>query len=185
MKRKEFLQIVSIAGAVATMLPLKSLKAFGSSPLPVSPAGPMSIHTWNFNQPVNQNALKTLEEGGSLLDAVERSIGIVEADPSITSVGRGGFPDRDGHLTLDACLMDEHGDAGSVMYLEHIMHPISVARKVLEKTPHVILAGDGALQFALEQGFTREDLLTEKAKKAYQDWLKDFEVSTADRQKQS
>jgi N4-(beta-N-acetylglucosaminyl)-L-asparaginase len=171
MKRKEFLQKISIAGAAATMVPFNSLKAFGSAATAVPANGPIAFHTWNFSLPVNQTAVKTLEDGGSLLDAVERSIGIVEADPAITSVGRGGFPDRDGHLTLDACLMDEHGNAGSVVYLEHIMHPISVARKVLEKTPHVIFAGDGALQFAVEQGFPKEDLLTEKAKKAYHDWL--------------
>jgi N4-(beta-N-acetylglucosaminyl)-L-asparaginase len=171
MKRKEFLQKMSIAGAAATLSPLNSLKALETAPAAVPANGPIAFHTWNFNLPVNQTALKTLEEGGSLLDAVERSIGIVEADPSITSVGRGGFPDRDGHLTLDACLMDEHGNAGSVVCLEHIMHPISIARKVLEKTPHVILAGDGALQFAVELGFPKEDLLTDKAKKAYQEYL--------------
>ena len=77
-------------------------------------------------------------------DAVEKSIGIVEADPSITSVGLGGYPDRDGHVTLDACIMDQNGNAGSVLFLENIVHPISVARKVMEKTPHVMLSGDGA-----------------------------------------
>src|SRR5262249_22567817 len=116
-------------------------------------------------------AMKTLEGGGSALDAVEQAIRIVEADPKTTSVGRGGYPDRDGHLTLDACIMDSEGNAGSVMFLEHITHAISVARKVMEKTPHVFLAGDGALQFALEQGFQREDLLTKDAESAYKKWL--------------
>ncbi|HUN64625.1 MAG TPA: N(4)-(beta-N-acetylglucosaminyl)-L-asparaginase [Bacteroidota bacterium] len=175
MKRQEFLRKVTAAGAVAAMVPAERLMAFGgtgSPPPPASGTGPIALHTWNFNQPVNQTAVRTLEEGGSLLDALERGIALVEADPKITSVGRGGFPDRDGHLTLDACVMDEHGNAGSVMFLEHIMHPLAVARRVLEKTPHVILAGDGALQFAQAEGFPREDLLTDTAKKAYADWLK-------------
>jgi isoaspartyl peptidase/L-asparaginase-like protein (Ntn-hydrolase superfamily) len=127
--------------------------------------------TWNFKLPTSETAIKTLSGGGSALDAVEQAIRVVEEDPKTTSVGRGGFPDRDGHLTLDACIMDSDGNTGSVMFLEHIMHPISVARRVMEKTPHVYLAGDGALQFALEEGFRREDLLTKDAEEAYKKWL--------------
>jgi isoaspartyl peptidase/L-asparaginase-like protein (Ntn-hydrolase superfamily) len=101
---------------------------------------------------------------------VEAGARVPEADPEDTSVGYGGFPDRDGHVTLDACIMDEFGNAGSVSFLQHIMHPISVARRVMEKTPHVMLAGEGALQFALNEGFKKENLLTDKAKKAWEDW---------------
>ncbi|HET7360213.1 MAG TPA: N(4)-(beta-N-acetylglucosaminyl)-L-asparaginase, partial [Rhodanobacteraceae bacterium] len=96
---------------------------------------------------------------------------VTEADPNDTSVGYGGYPDRDGHVTLDACIMDWQANCGSVAALEHIVHAVSVARRVMEKTPHVMLVGDGALQFALEQGFARQDLLTPAARAAWQAWL--------------
>jgi len=100
---------------------------------------------------------------------------VPEADPTITTVGYGGAPDRDGHVTLDACIMDEGANCGAVAGLEHIKHPISVARKVMEKTPHVMLAGDGALQFALANGFKKENLLTPESEKAWKEWLKKSE----------
>nr|NQU90200.1 N(4)-(beta-N-acetylglucosaminyl)-L-asparaginase [Bacteroidota bacterium] len=84
--------------------------------------------------------------------------------------GIGGLPDREGIVTLDACIMDENGNAGSVCFLEDIVHPISVARLVMDKTPHVMLAGEGALEFALQNGFTRENLLTEKSREAWEKW---------------
>ena len=95
-------------------------------------------------------------EGGSILDAVEKGVMVVESDPEGQSVGLGGLPDRDGNVTLDACIMDKYGNAGSVCFLQNILHPISVARKVMEETPHVMLAGDGAFKFAIEQGFKKE-----------------------------
>ena len=140
---------------------------------PVKSRGPVVLSTWDFKVPVNETVYKTLNEGGTLLDGIEQGINIVESDPSITSVGRGGYPDRDGRVTLDACIMDEHGNAGGVACLEHIGRPISVARRVLEKTEHVLLVGDGALQFALEEGFPKEELITEKARAARQKWLKE------------
>jgi N4-(beta-N-acetylglucosaminyl)-L-asparaginase len=112
-------------------------------------------------------------ETGKALDGVEAGARIPEADPNDTSVGYGGYPDRDGHVTLDACIMDHLGNAGSVTFLEGIMHPISVARAVMEKTPHVMLSGAGALKFALEQGFKAENLLTESSKKAWEEWKKE------------
>lgn len=132
---------------------------------------PVSISTWNHGLISNDEAMKILNAGGRSLDAVEAGVKTAEADPEGLSVGIGGLPDRDGHVTLDACIMDENGDAGSVCFLEHIKHPISVARKVMEETPHVMLAGEGALQFALSQGFQKENLLTEKAEKAWKNWL--------------
>jgi N4-(beta-N-acetylglucosaminyl)-L-asparaginase len=96
---------------------------------------------------------------------------IPEADPTNHSVGYGGLPDRDGFVTLDACIMDEKSNCGSVMCLEHIVHPISVARLVMEKTPHVVLSGDGALEFALANGFTKENLLTPESEKIWKEWL--------------
>src|SRR5262245_17724099 len=105
---------------------------------------PLVIATWKNTKAVDA-AWKVLSERGRALDAVEAGARIPEADPSDTSVGYGGYPDRDGHVTLDASIMDERGNAGSVVFLEHILHPVSVARLVMEKTPHVILAGEGAL----------------------------------------
>ncbi|MCC6283467.1 MAG: N(4)-(beta-N-acetylglucosaminyl)-L-asparaginase [Saprospiraceae bacterium] len=133
-------------------------------------AVPVVIATWAPNIKANAAAWQVLSAGGYALDAVEAGVRVPEADPNDTSVGYGGFPDRDGYVTLDACIMDEKGMAGSVTYLQDIMHAVSVARKVMENTPHVILSGDGALQFALSQGFVKENLLTEKAKKALEEW---------------
>jgi len=133
---------------------------------------PIVISTWNFGQSANQAAWKVLNAGGRALDAVEAGVKIPEADPKINTVGYGGLPDRDGHVTLDACIMDEKGGCGSVMCLEHIVHPISVARTVMEKTPHVVLVGEGALQFAEANGFKKENLLTAESEKAWKDWLK-------------
>jgi len=135
--------------------------------------GPIVVSTWNFGVAANQEAWKVLESGGRALDAVEAGVRVPEADLRNHTVGKGGYPDRDGHVTLDACIMDEHGNCGSVAALEHISHPISIARLVMEKTPHVMLVGEGALQFALEQGFEREDLLTPDAEKAWTDWLRE------------
>jgi len=100
---------------------------------------------------------------------------IPEGDPNERSVGYGGRPDRDGRVTLDSCIMDEFSNIGSVACLEHIKHPISVARAVMEKTPHVMLVGDGALQFALSQGFKKENLLVEASEKEWKEWLKTSE----------
>ena len=106
------------------------------------------------------------------MDAVEAGVRIPEADPKITSVGYGGYPDRDGRVTLDACIMDENLNCGSVACLENIMHPSSVARLVMEKTPHVMLVGEGAKKFATDQGFKEENLLTEEAEAEWKAWLK-------------
>ncbi len=133
---------------------------------------PVVISTWNHGLPANEATWKILSTGGSALDAVEKGVMVAEADPEETSVGYGGFPDREGNVTLDACIMDSHNNAGSASCLKNIKHPISVARLVMEKTPHMMLVGDGAKQFALSQGFTEENLLTEKSKKAYEEWLK-------------
>lgn len=132
---------------------------------------PVVISTWAPNTKANAAAWEVLASGGRALDAVEQGVHVPEADPDDTSVGYGGMPDRDGHVTLDACIMDELGNTGSVMFLENIMHPISVARMVMEKTPHVVLVGEGALQFALANGFKRENLLTPRAEKAWKEWM--------------
>ena len=133
---------------------------------------PIVISTWDFGKAANAASWELLSKGGSSLDAVEAGIRIPEADESNQSVGYGGLPDRDGHVSLDACIMDPESRCGSVMGLEHIKHPISVARRVMEKTPHVILVGEGALQFALAEGFPKENLLTAKSEKDWKEWLK-------------
>lgn len=133
---------------------------------------PIVISTWDFGKAANAEAWKILGKGGAVLDAVEAGVKVPEADPTNHSVGFGGYPDRDGKVTLDACIMDGKLNCGSVAFLEHIIHPISVARLVMEKTPHVMLVGEGALQFALANGFTKENLLTPEAEKAWKEWLK-------------
>lgn len=133
---------------------------------------PIVISTWAPNVKANAEAWTILGKGGRALDAVEAGVKIPEADPDDQSVGYGGLPDRDGKVTLDACIMDELGNCGSVMALEHIMHAISVARLVMEKTPHVQIVGDGALQLALANGFKMENLLTPQSEKVWREWLK-------------
>lgn len=135
--------------------------------------GPLVVSTWDFGKAANAAAWAVLSQGGGALDAVEAGARVPEADPANQSVGLGGRPDRDGHVTLDACIMDAKSRCGSVAALEHIVHAVSVARAVMEHTPHVMLAGEGALQFALEQGFTKQDLLTEKSRQEWQEWLKE------------
>jgi N4-(beta-N-acetylglucosaminyl)-L-asparaginase len=132
---------------------------------------PVVVSTWP-NVKANAEAWKILSSSGKALDAVEAGIQIPEADPNDSSVGYGGLPDREGKVTLDACIMDEKGNCGAVMFLEHIMHPIKVARLVMELTPHVQLVGEGALQFALDHGFLTDNLLTPAAEKAWKNWLK-------------
>lgn len=130
------------------------------------------VSTWDFGVPANKAAWVVLARGGDAIDAVEAGARIPEADLRNHSVGRAGYPDRDGHVSLDASIMKGDGSCGAVAAIEHIAHPISVARRVMEKTPHVLLVGEGALQFALQQGFPREELLTPESEKAWRQWLK-------------
>jgi len=173
MKRRTFIKTASLAGA-ATVISGKAFSrtsetmAASSSP---RIGGPIVLSTWDFGPEVPQAAVETLVRGGTVVDAVEHAVMIPEADPKETSVGYGGYPDREGRVTLDASIMDGNGNCGSVVFLEHIVHPISVARLVMEKTQHVMLAGEGALQFALEHGFKKENLLTKEAEAAYKEWL--------------
>jgi len=164
--RRNFLRL---GGAVASFFSFGHLSA-KSSPVAVKP---IVISTWDFGKQANAEAWKVLAADGRALDAVEKGVQVPEGDPKETSVGLGGLPDRDGRVTLDACIMDENANIGSVACLEHIVHPISVARKVMEKTPHVMLVGDGALQFALANGFKKENLLTPESEKAWKEWLKE------------
>jgi N4-(beta-N-acetylglucosaminyl)-L-asparaginase len=137
----------------------------------------MIVTTWNFGLQANEAAWPTLAAGGRALDAIEQGIRQCENDPTERSVGYGGRPDRDGHVTLDACIMDEIGNIGSVVCMEHIANPISVARAVMEKTPHVMLAGEGATQFAVEQGFEKVNLLVPDSEREWKEWLKKAEYT--------
>lgn len=128
------------------------------------------VSTWNHGLPANTKAHEVIASGGSIIDAVVKGVNIIESDPMITSVGIGGMPDRDGHVTLDAAIMDGKGNAGCVCFLQGFENPISIARKVMEETPHVILVGEGAAQFARSQGFEEVELLTPSTKKAWEKW---------------
>ncbi|RNC79996.1 MAG: twin-arginine translocation signal domain-containing protein [Balneola sp.] len=165
--RRDFLKLTALAGTSTVVSPLLS----GSKPQ----TKPIVISTWDHGVVANKVSWEILSENGSALDAVEQGVRVVESDPRGTTVGIGGSPDRDGFVTLDACIMNHKNECGSVAFLQHIENPISVARKVMEETPHVMLAGEGAYQFALEQGFEKKDLLTEKTKKAWEEWLKTSE----------
>lgn len=132
---------------------------------------PLVVSTWDSGQIANKAAWAVLEKGGKALDAVEQAGIAIENDINCC-VGLGGNPDREGFVTLDACIMDEKANCGSVLFLERIKHPVSVARKIMETTPHVILAGAGAQQFAVANGFPLEKQeLFPDAQKAYEKWL--------------
>ncbi|MGI8951736.1 MAG: isoaspartyl peptidase/L-asparaginase family protein [Chitinophagaceae bacterium] len=162
--RRKFLELSSLGLTSLSLTSFKSKKSIFRKPLVIS--------TWNVGINANQAAWKVLRGGGRALDAVEQGVMVTEAEQSCC-VGLGAYPDRDGFVTLDASIMDENGNCGAVCFLERIKHPISVARLVMEKTPHVLLAGIGAQQFAQEQGFPLEPQnLSDDAKKAYEDWLK-------------
>jgi len=130
---------------------------------------PLVIATWDVKN-ATAKAWEVIEQGGTALDAVEQGCMIEEANEKGQSVGKGGLPDREGNVTLDACIMNKDGDCGSVVYLQNVTHAVSIARKVMEDTPHVMLAGKGAEQFAYENGYTKENLLTEASKKAWEEW---------------
>jgi N4-(beta-N-acetylglucosaminyl)-L-asparaginase len=170
--RRDFLKgSMLAAGALAAprFAAAASVPAKGALP---AATGARVISTWDFGVPANQAAWTVLAAGGKSLDAVEKGAQVPESDLNNHSVGKGGYPDRDGHVTLDASIMDGDGRCGAVACLERIAHPIRVARRVMEATPHVLLVGEGALQFAREQGFHEENLLTPEAEQAWHEWLK-------------
>jgi isoaspartyl peptidase/L-asparaginase-like protein (Ntn-hydrolase superfamily) len=134
---------------------------------------PVVISTWNHGITANEVAWKILSSNGTALDAVEKGVMVTEDDFTNLSVGLGGLPDRDGNVTLDASIMDEKGRCGGVAFLQRIKHPISVARMVMEKTPHVLIVGSGAQKFALDNGFKLEsEKLSPEAERNYKEWLK-------------
>lgn len=170
--RRNFLKNSAIVGG---LLGLPKILSCDTPTAQTKVGEPLVISTWNHGLPANEAAWQVIEKGGKAIDAVEAGVRVVESDPESTSVGYGGLPDRDGKVTLDACIMDETGNAGSVCFLQHIENPISVARKVMDDTPHVMLAGEGALKFALDNGFEKKNLLTADSEKAWREWLKTSE----------
>jgi len=167
--RRQFIRRTSALGV--------GLLAFSRLSKAASPTfdGPVVLSTWNFGLQTNEAAWKILAEKGRAVDAAEAGARLAEDDLKSTSVGLAGRPDREGITTLDACIMDEFYNCGSVCFLEKIKHPISVARKVMETTPHVMLAGSGAQQFALENGFELDDYVNPESEKAWHEWLKTSE----------
>jgi len=170
--RRGFLHSSLVGSFGLTISPGSLSMAAQRDEAPAAPANdfPIVVSTWPHGLDANKAAMEVLAGGGSSLDAVEKGVMVLEADPLVSSVGYGGLPDAEGNVTLDACIMDEKGNCGSVAYLKRIMHPVSVARLVMEKTPHVMLAGQGALEFAREHGFREEELLTGQARQAWEDW---------------
>ncbi len=134
------------------------------------------VSTWP-NKVANEEAFSVLNNGGSAIDAVEAGVRKKELDVEDSSVGIGGLPDAKGRVTLDASIMDHMGNAGSVTYLQNILHPISIARLVMDSTPHVMLSGDGAYEFALQHGYEKVELLTDSARARWQQWVKNHEAA--------
>ena len=166
MKRRDFLKTSAVGLSVPSTI-------FGGTYIKTNNNDPLILSTWNHGLPANDAAWKVLKSGGSAMDAAEAGAKVPEADPKSTSVGFGGLPDEQGNVTLDACVMDKNGNAGSVAFIQNIKHPVSVARKVMEETKHVMLVGEGARQFAISKGFEEINLLTKESQKAWEKWKKE------------
>ena len=169
MNRRSFIKSTGVA---SLGIGLNINKTFSNSIKQINK--PIVVATWDVKN-ATKKAWEILSTNGNSLDAVEQGCRVEEANENGQSVGIGGLPDREGNVTLDACIMDFTGNCGSVVYLKDIKHAISVARLVMEKTPHVMLAGDGAKKYALSMGFKEENLLTEKSKKDWIEWKKEEE----------
>lgn len=178
MKRKTFL--IRSFSTLAGIFALPATNVLAHNPSKNKKTKPMVISTWPHGLEANIAAWEVLMENGRALDAVEKGVMVSELDPAVTSVGVGSYPDRDGNITLDASIMNEHGNCGAVAFLQHIKNPISVARMVMEKTPHVMLAGEGALQFALANGFKKEDLHTDFSRQQWKEWKKSNKTEPID-----
>lgn len=171
---------MGLAGAAAVAAGCSSATATdeeqtGSSTAGNAVGGPLVLSTWDHGMPANAKAWEVLTGGGSVLDAVEQGVAVVESDLSVRSVGLGGSPDRDGYVTLDACIQDHDGRAGSVAFVQQFENPIRIARAVMEKTPHVMLVGSGAEKWALENGFTRRSVDIPEVREKWRQWMKSSE----------
>ena len=166
MKRRNFIFDIFSVGIVSAMS--TKLRAVNLNFTPMV----RSISTWKTTE-ANQKAGQMLDKGEHALDAAVAGVAIEEENPKNTTVGYGGAPDRTGKVTLDACVMNRLGDCGSVVAVENIVNVARLAKDVMEKTPHVMLSGKGAEEFAISQGYKKTDLLTDKSKKEWEEWLKD------------
>jgi N4-(beta-N-acetylglucosaminyl)-L-asparaginase len=173
--RRYFLQS-SIFSSIGFLAAGKAVAAVPSSgETPVVTGQPVVISTWDAGLAANKGAWEVLSRNGAALDAVEAGVKVTESSLNCC-VGLGANPDRDGYVTLDASIMDHEWNCGAVGFLERIKHPISVARRVMEKTPHVMLVGVGAQEFAVAEGFPLEpSALSDDAKRSYEKWLKKSE----------
>ncbi len=166
MERRDFMR----AGALAWTGLSLARSAAAETPGADASKFPTVVSTWDFGKAANRTAYDLLHQGGSPLDAVQQGVMVVEADPAVDSVGIGGLPNSEGVVELDGAVMDGSTlDAGSVGGLRNIKHPVAVARKVMDETPHVMLVGDGALRFALQYGFQEEQLLTDAARARWEE----------------
>ncbi len=172
MKRRSFFKAGLSLGAISLIEPIKGADLFANS-FEGTTTGPIVLSTWVHGLEANRAAWEVLSKGGSAVDAVEKGVRVTEADLTNRSVGIGGRPDRDGHVTLDACIMDEKSRCGAVAFMEGIAHPISVARAVMESTQHVMLVGEGAEKFAVENGFEQAKMPIPEVKKDWQEWKKE------------
>ena len=166
MKRRNFIFDIFSVGIVSAMS--TKLRAVNLNFTPMV----RSISTWKTTE-ANKKAGQMLDKGEHALDAAVAGVAIEEENPKNTTVGYGGAPDRTGKVTLDACVMNHLGDCGSVVAVENIVNVARLAKDVMEKTPHVMLSGKGAEEFAISQGYKKTDLLTDKSKKEWEEWLKD------------
>lgn len=174
--RRNFFKL-SLLSSV-TVLPgfLKHGAEILSNPLEKKQLRPLFLSTWNHGLAANQKAWEVLHTSGSIVDAVEEGVKITEADPDSRTVGLYGLPDREGIVTLDASIMKGNGECGGVCFVRQVKHPITLARKVMENTPHVLLAGEGARQFAIAEGMPmEEEILHPESREAYEKWLEEEE----------
>ena len=168
--RRKFISRSAVAFAGGTVLSRATGAPAPSLP-ELSARAPVFVSTWPFGLPANLAALAVLKRGGSGLDALEQGIWVVESDPDNASVGLGGIPNAAGIVQLDACIMSGPGHgAGSVGAVSGFRHPISIARRVMETTRHVMLVGKGAEEFAAKNGFERGPKVSPKQKAAWQKW---------------
>lgn len=169
MKRRSFLKFGALLGATSIVKPSSAGQIIQNTSDQMN-SEPIVVSTWNHGLEANEGAWEVIKNNGSSLDAVEKGVSVTEADRSNRSVGIGGRPDKDGHVTLDACIMDHQSNCGAVAYLEYIEHPIQVARKIMETTPHIMLVGKGAQDFALENGFEKIESPLPEVKKEWMEW---------------